>query len=217
MPVAPVGTEGRAEPLLASSNPGLPRVPLGVPCWPRRGCQTPGQVVPGANASSRATNEGRLVVRPLRALAITVVVGGVGLASVGLALADDGKSAGSNAANSRASRFVGYWMGIDPVDGGDSRRGFTRNPDGTISMAGRDSYLSLCDGTDHGLASFSDGVVTGRVMTTNNLVLQCFNNDQTVTLRARFELLDANLIRETLTRPDGSQLPQIHFHRVSED
>jgi hypothetical protein len=53
-------------------------------------------------------------MRSLRALAVTVVVGRVGLASVGLALADDGKSAESNAGNSRASRFVGYWMGIDP-------------------------------------------------------------------------------------------------------
>jgi hypothetical protein len=84
-------------------------------------------------------------------------------------------------------------------------------------MAARDSYLSLCDGTDRGFASFSDGVVMGRVLTTNNFVLQCFNNGQTVTLRARYELLDTNLIRETLTTPDGSQLPQIHFHRVSED
>jgi hypothetical protein len=126
-------------------------------------------------------------MRRLYAVVGALLVGMLGMTSVGFALADDGKSSRSSEAQGRGSRFVGYWMGTDPVDGGDSRRGFTRNPDGTISMAGRDSYLTLCDGTDRGFASFSDGVVTGRVMSTNSLVLQCFNNNAAVTLHARYQ------------------------------
>ena len=58
--------------------------------------------------------------------------------------------------------FQGYWMGVDPLDGGDSRRSLVQQPNGTFAMAGRDSYLTLCDNTDRGLITFDDGVVVGR-------------------------------------------------------
>ena len=45
-----------------------------------------------------------------------------------------------------AQQFVGYWMGIGPLDGGDSRRGITTNNDGTFSVIGRDTVFTLCDG-----------------------------------------------------------------------
>jgi hypothetical protein len=69
-----------------------------------------------------------------------------------------------------SKHFVGYWMGIDPTDGGDTRRGITENANGTFSVVGRDSFLTLCDGTDRGLASFSDGVANDGEMTTSNAV-----------------------------------------------
>ena len=66
--------------------------------------------------------------------------------------------------------FQGYWMGVDPLDGGDSRRSLVRQPNGTYALAGRDSYLTLCDNTDRGFISFDDGVVVGRrEMRTDNL------------------------------------------------
>lgn len=46
-------------------------------------------------------------------------------------------------------------MGVDPVDGGDSRRSLTLQANRTYALAGRDSVLTLCDGTDRGYASFT--------------------------------------------------------------
>ncbi|MER7959320.1 hypothetical protein [Streptomyces sp. NPDC096030] len=114
-----------------------------------------------------------------------------------------------------ANSVTGYWMGTDPLDGGDSRRGFTPNADGTVSMAGRDSYLSLCDGTDRGLAEFSDGVVKGPTMTTDRFVITCFNNGAEVTLHARYRLIRPGVLRETLTTPEGAPVTEILFHKVS--
>jgi hypothetical protein len=114
--------------------------------------------------------------------------------------------------------FQGYWMGVDPLDGGDSRRTFVQHEDGTFAMAGRDSVLTLCDETDRGLASFEDGVVVGhRTMTTSNLKLTCFNNGSTVMLRARYELMSDNVMVEVLTAQDGSPVDRIVFHKVSKD
>ena len=56
----------------------------------------------------------------------------------------------------RGQQFVGYWMGVDPLDGGDARRGITRNPDGTFSVIGRDTVFTLCDNTDRALITLHD-------------------------------------------------------------
>ena len=56
-----------------------------------------------------------------------------------------------------AAGFQGYWMGVDPLDGGDSRRSLVQQSDGTFALAGRDSVLTLCDGTDRGFVRFDDG------------------------------------------------------------
>jgi hypothetical protein len=41
--------------------------------------------------------------------------------------------------------FQGYWMGVDPLDGGDSRRSFILQANGDYTLAGRDSVHTLCD------------------------------------------------------------------------
>jgi len=114
--------------------------------------------------------------------------------------------------------FQGYWMGVDPLDGGDSRRGFVQQDDGTFAMAGRDSFLTLCDNSDRGIATFDDGVVVSRrVMTTDNLKLSCFGTGALVLLRARYELVSDTVMIETLTARDGSPVDRIVFHKVSRD
>ena len=147
-------------------------------------------------------------------LAAAVAV--IALVSVGLASASGTDSTTSTAKKAKADVFVGYWMGVDPVDGGDSRRGFTRNADGTVSMIGRDTVLTLCDGTDRGVATFADGVVTRSAMTTDNFVLTCFNNGQTVNLHVRYDVINANLLLETTTTATGAPVSEIFLHRVSE-
>jgi hypothetical protein len=114
-----------------------------------------------------------------------------------------------------ARQFVGYWMGIDPLDGGDSRRGITRNDDSTFSMIGRDTVFSLCDDTDRAVITLSDGVVVGAALV-GDLVITCLNDGSTVTLNARYDVLDRNIVTETVTSQDGEFVDEIIFHRVSD-
>ena len=112
--------------------------------------------------------------------------------------------------------FQGYWMGIDPVDGGDARRSLIRRSDGKYSMAARDSMLTLCDSTDRGFASFDDGTVVARnVMQSNSMTIKCFDNGASVQLHLSFELVDNGLMIETATLPDGSPVSTIVLHKVS--
>ena len=115
-----------------------------------------------------------------------------------------------------APSFQGYWMGIDPVDGGDSRRSIIQQPDGTFNLIGRDTVLTLCDDTDRGVATFADGVRTGRDrMASDNLRIHCFNTNAEVTIKAAYRLLDAGTMIEELTLPNGVPFATIVFHRAS--
>ena len=114
--------------------------------------------------------------------------------------------------------FQGYWMGVDPVDGGDARRSLMHLPSGRYALAAHDSVLSLCDGTEHGFGSFYDGELVSRtVLQSDSLSLRCFNNGASVTLHVRFELLKENLMTEVATLADGTPVSTIVFHRVSEE
>ena len=141
----------------------------------------------------------------------------VALGSIGLVAHAADASGERKAPTARAARqFVGYWMGIDPLDGGDSRRGITKNADRTFSIVGRDSLFTLCDDTDRAIVTVSDGVVVGSALTSDNLVITCFNDGSTVHLKVRYEAIDKNIIRETVTTPEGEFVDKIIFHRVSE-
>jgi hypothetical protein len=120
-------------------------------------------------------------------------------------------------ADQPARSFQGYWMGIDPVDGGDARRSFLAQSDGTFAMIGRDTVFSLCDGTDRGVATFTDGTVMGRnQLASDNLAIRCFNTSASVVLKVRFAMTDANTMIETATLQDGTPVSIIVLHRVSE-
>jgi hypothetical protein len=113
--------------------------------------------------------------------------------------------------------FQGYWMGVDPLDGGDSRRSLVRQQNGTYALAGRDSYLTLCDNTDRGFIAFDDGVLVNRgEMRTDNLQITCFNTSAVVLLKARYVLIDDGVMAEVTTAQDGTPVDTIIFHRVSE-
>ena len=108
-------------------------------------------------------------------------------------------------------------MGVDPLDGGDSRRSLVRQQNGTYALAGRDSILTLCDNTDRAFISFDDGVVVGRgVMRTDNFKITCFNTRNDVLLKASYTLIDDNVITEVTTAQDGTPVDTIIFHRVSQ-
>jgi hypothetical protein len=116
-----------------------------------------------------------------------------------------------------AKGFQGYWVGVDPVDGGDQRRSFELLDDGIIAVVGRDSFLRLCDNTDRGLVSIDDGVLIRRDMvTTDNLRLSCFGNGNVVVLKARYELVHDSLMLEHLTTQDDAPVHRLLLHRISQ-
>jgi hypothetical protein len=114
-----------------------------------------------------------------------------------------------------ARQFVGYWMGIDPLDGGDSRRGITRKSGGRFAVIGRDTVFTLCDSTDRAIVTVGDATPSGRSLVSDNFVISCTNNGQTIRLRLRYDVVDRNSIRETLTTQSGDPVDKIIFHRVS--
>jgi hypothetical protein len=152
--------------------------------------------------------------RLLVIVSAVLVAASVGSAVVGAHTA----SASSNREGRKspdARQFVGYWMGIDPLDGGDSRRGITQNDDRTFSIVGRDTTFTLCDGTDRAIVT-GDGTIVGTALVSEDVVLTCFGNGATLELTVRYEPVDEHILRETVTTRDGQPVDEIIFHRVSE-
>ena len=151
------------------------------------------------------------------ALIISAAVLVAGLATATLVARAANASGGHETGHGPDARqFVGYWMGIDPLDGGDSRRGITTNKDGTFSVIGRDTVFTLCDGTDRAIVTVSDATVAGSALVSDNLVITCTNTQSTVKLKVRYDVIDRNIIRETVTSQTDQPVDQIIFHRVSE-
>jgi hypothetical protein len=114
--------------------------------------------------------------------------------------------------------FQGYWMGVDPTDGGDARRSLMQLDNGKFALAAHDSVLTLCGGTDRGFASFDDGELVGRnELVSNSLTIQCFNNGESVVLHVRYELVDPSLMLEYTSLENGTLFSTIVLHRVSQD
>jgi hypothetical protein len=144
-----------------------------------------------------------------------VLVFGAGWATL-VANASNGSRAATPHDRTGAREFVGYWMGIDPLDGGDSRRGITRNEDGTFSMIGRDTVFTLCDGTDRAIVTGEGAVVTDGALVSDDVMITCTNTQAEVALKIRYDVIDRNILRETVTTPAGEPVDEIIFHRVSQ-
>jgi hypothetical protein len=117
---------------------------------------------------------------------------------------------------SSARQFVGYWMGIDPLDGGDSRRGITPDNDRTFSVIGRDTVFTLCDGSDRAIVTVSDAIVVGSALVSDRFIIRCTNTGSTVELKVRYDVIGRNMLRETVTTQSGEPVDEIICHRVSE-
>jgi hypothetical protein len=127
-----------------------------------------------------------------------------------------GNSSGSKAREVPIARqLVGYWMGIDPLDGGDSRRSITRRGGGKFALIGRDTVFTLCDGTDRAIVTDTGLTAAGSALASDDFVIACTNNNSTIRLRVRYDVLSRNVIRETLVTQAGEPVDKIVFHRVS--
>jgi hypothetical protein len=154
--------------------------------------------------------------RHLLAIIVSAVLLVAAVGSAALVAQAANTSSGHEAGHGPSARqFVGYWMGIDPLDGGDSRRGITRNGNRTFSVIGRDTVFTLCDGTDRGIVTVSDATVVGWALVSENLVITCTNNGSTIRLKVRYDVIDRNILRETVTTQGGEPVDEIIFHRVS--
>ena len=155
--------------------------------------------------------KGRLAIIVFAVLLVAVV------GSAGLVAHATGSSSGNKARHVSAARqFVGYWMGIDPLDGGDSRRGITSNADGTFSVIGRDTVFTLCDGTDRAIVTVRDARIVGSALVSDSFVITCINSGSTVRLKVRYDVIERSVVRETVTTQSGEPVDEIIFHRVSE-
>ena len=151
-----------------------------------------------------------------RLLAVAVSAALVAAAASAALVANAASTGGPSARHVPAARqFVGYWMGIDPLDGGDSRRGITRKGGGRFAVIGRDTVFTLCDGTDRAIVTVDDATPSGRALVSDNFVISCTNNGQTISLKLRYDVVGRNIIRETLTTQSGDPVDRIIFHRVS--
>lgn len=79
-----------------------------------------------------------------------------------------------------------------------------------------DRSSNWCDGTDRAIVSVNDAKITGSALVSNNLVINCTNNNSTVKLKVRYDVIDKNIVRETVTTQSGEPVDKIIFHRVSE-
>ena len=151
-----------------------------------------------------------------RCLIIVSAVLSVALVGSAILVALSASASGEHQARTawEARQFVGYWMGIDPLDGGDSRRGITRNDDRTFSMIGRDTVFTLCDDTDRAVIT-GDGAIAESALTID-VVLTCHGNGETLELTVRYEPIDEHILREIVTTRDDQPVDEIVFHRVSE-
>jgi hypothetical protein len=131
-----------------------------------------------------------------------------------LAHAADASGSHNNSNVSAGRQYVGYWVGIDPLDGGDSRRAITVADGDGFSLIGRDTVFSLCDSTDRAVIT-ADLAVAGSSLTSQNLVITCTNAGETVHLNARYDAIDKSIIRERVVSRDGTFTDEIIFHRLS--
>ena len=112
-------------------------------------------------------------------------------------------------------RIVGYWIGVDPLTVASSSR-ITANRRRTFSVIGRDTVFTLCDGTDRAVITVNDAKIVGSALVSDNLVIRCTNTNSTVKLKVRYDVIDKNIIRETVTSQSNEAVDKIIFHRVSE-
>lgn len=98
----------------------------------------------------------------------------------------------------------------------DARQQGARHRLAEVPSAHHSSFLRLCDESDRGVVSFEDGTFVGkRTLATDNLKLTCFGNGAVLILKARYDLVNANMIVEHLTTQEGAEIQSMVLHKVS--
>jgi hypothetical protein len=53
-------------------------------------------------------------------------------------------------------------------------------------------------------------------LVSDNFIIRCTNTGSTVELKVRYDVIDRNILRETVTTHSGEPVDEIILHRVSE-
>ena len=121
-------------------------------------------------------------------------------------------AAGTEQGNASNRRFLGLWEGVDINDGSKRTISITdRDSDGTLEVASRDTFWTLCDG-DRGLELATGNVRPDGVLETAGLVT-CFTGAPMVPVQQTYEF--SRREDTLLATADGTPLMAITLHRVS--
>mmetsp|Transcript_2794 Transcript_2794/g.5652 ORF Transcript_2794/g.5652 Transcript_2794/m.5652 type:complete len:142 (-) Transcript_2794:133-558(-) len=106
--------------------------------------------------------------------------------------------------------FQSYWVGVDPNDGGDSRRTIIKKGK-YYELVGRDTVLSLCGGGERGTLT-GTGMMEGDKLVIKG-PLTCLDGGS-IDLIYTFTAKDDNLMVETLETDDGNFIYDAYFWRL---
>ena len=77
--------------------------------------------------------------------------------------------------------------------------------------------FTLCDGTDRAIITVTDAVVVGSALVSDNLIITCTNTGSTVRLKVRYDVIDRNIVRETVTTQVVSLLTRSFSTELASD
>ena len=69
--------------------------------------------------------------------------------------------------------------------------------------------------TDRAIVTDGDLTRSGKALVSDAFTIKCTNTNSQVVLKARYEVVDKNVVLETLTSQAGDPVDKILFHRVS--
>lgn len=115
----------------------------------------------------------------------------------------------------RVSSFVGLWETVDPADGGHQIISITPLENGEVNILLRDTFFTLCDGTDQGFSQGTGFLTDNGTLRSDDLTLTCFNNGSTLATPTSFQLKKVRHGRTILLRDRAEPLSDVVYHRTS--
>lgn len=120
--------------------------------------------------------------------------------------------AAENKSASGINQYVGLWEAVDPDDGGHQILSLTKNSDGKIRILLRDTYFTLCDGSDKGYSQGTGILKPDGSLVSDDLTLTCLETQITKLTPTSFKIDPKYKI---LLRDRAEPLSDIVYHRTS--
>lgn len=109
--------------------------------------------------------------------------------------------------------YVGLWEAVDPDDGGHQMLSITSNGDGTAKLLLRDTYLTLCNGSDKGFSQGKGIAKKDGSLVSDDFTLTCLETQTTRPTPTSFRI-DPKY--KTLLRDRAEPLSDMVYHRTSD-